>query len=350
MGVERSNCMCIAPVRFEPLFKQRIWGGTRLRDAFGKQLPAGEPVGESWELAELAEGQSVVAGGPLDGLTIRQLLNRHGREFGFTELQCEPPFGLLVKLLDANDVLSVQVHPDGKAAKQWPGEAAKTECWYVIEAEPGSVIYCGVRPGVDRADLQDALGTGDVESRLVCHLVSEGDFFFVPAGTAHALGAGVLVAEIQTPSDTTFRLFDWNRVDASGRARELHVDEALTSIHFGEKYLPGPFLAEAETGGATPLPNLATAVGSAKLLVDCPYFSVAFAAADRACTLACENATPLVLIALSGHGSVSAASTDVACPYRAGDTLLIPSGECTLDIAEAGEFLIARLGDSQEVC
>ncbi|MCH9022838.1 MAG: class I mannose-6-phosphate isomerase [Planctomycetes bacterium] len=220
------------PIRFNPIFKERIWGSDRLSSVFGKDLPAGKLIGESWEFVDLADDSNIAANGPLAGQSIGEIIPKHGESIGFTKEQCRHPFGLLIKFLDAADVLSVQVHPDRQACLTLPHARMKTECWVVVHAEADSVIYRGLKDGVGQADLEEALKAGSVDQLLRVYSAKKGDFHFLPAGTVHAIGAGLIIAEIQTPSDTTYRLFDWNRRDAAGNSRQLHIQEALVSTHF----------------------------------------------------------------------------------------------------------------------
>ncbi len=213
------------------------WGGRRLA-AYGKTLPPGERVGESWEIADLPaaavtssnQSRGLVAGGPFAGRTLRDLIEAHGADLmGHVAPTPGGDFPLLVKLLDAREHLSVQVHPTADHVAAHPGSWLKTESWYVVDAEPGAVLYKGARPGVTHADLAAAAGTKDMVELLASYDAVPGDFHHLPAGILHALGAGVMVAEIQTPSDTTFRLYDWT--GEYGRApRELHVEEALAAV------------------------------------------------------------------------------------------------------------------------
>jgi mannose-6-phosphate isomerase len=220
------------PLRFEPVFRRYLWGGRRLEGLLGKRLGQGDDFAESWEVVDHGSDQSVVASGPLQGTTLHQVVSQYGRElFG----QHEPPrqFPLLVKFLDAHRNLSVQVHPDDAyAARLDPPDLGKTEAWVVLHADPGSVIYAGLRAGVDRSLLEQRIAAGQTEACLHRFEPQVGDCVFIPAGTVHALGAGLVVAEIQQASDTTFRLFDWNRLGPDGRPRPLHVDAALEVIDF----------------------------------------------------------------------------------------------------------------------
>src|SRR5436305_8108749 len=208
-----------------------VWGGRGLGAVLGKSLPTAEPYGESWEVSDHPSHRSVVEGGPLAGRTLRDLMERERTGLLGRAAETHPTFPWLVKLLDARDWLSVQVHPDDVAVRRlWPGEGGKTEAWFILDAAPGSLIYAGLLPGVDEKRLRAALAEGTVAGCLHRFRPRPGDCLFLPAGTVHAVGGGVLMAEVQQTSDATFRLFDWNRVDASGRSRQLHIEEALACI------------------------------------------------------------------------------------------------------------------------
>lgn len=238
------------PLLLTPLLFEKVWGGRRL-ESLGKSLPAGKAIGESWELADLsatsASGAgggaaiSPIASGPLAGRTLRDAVALWGRDLlGSAALTGAGGFPLLVKFLDASENLSVQVHPSPAYASAHAGAAIKTECWYVLSAEPGSVIYKGVKPGVTRASFARKIAAGTVAEDLVAVPAQAGECHNLPSGTVHALGKGVLVAEVQTPSDTTFRVFDWGRA-----GRELHVEQALECIDFDR---PAPPAARLPAG------------------------------------------------------------------------------------------------------
>jgi mannose-6-phosphate isomerase len=198
----------------------------------GRPLPPGDDYAESWEIVDHGQDQSVVANGPLAGHTLSELVRSHGDELLGRQAP-QARFPLLLKFLDCNRTLSVQVHPnDEQAARLDPPDLGKTEAWVVLAAEPGSKIYAGLHEGVTRDDLAAAVAAGRCEELLHQFEPRVGDCVFIPAGTVHALGAGLVIAEIQQASDTTFRLFDWNRVDADGKPRALHVEQALAVIDF----------------------------------------------------------------------------------------------------------------------
>ncbi len=220
------------PLTFAPVLKQTIWGGRLLGDHLKKPIGPATDYAESWEVVDHGEDQSVVQNGALAGQTLKQLIQSDadwllGKKTGLDS------FPLLLKYLDCNRVLSVQVHPSDEYALKMPTpDLGKTEAWYIVAAAPESLIYAGLKTGVDSASLQNAIKNGMTEDVLHSFHPSAGDLVFIPAGTVHALGAGLLVAEIQQSSDTTFRLFDWNRTDSQGKSRPLHIDQGLEVTDF----------------------------------------------------------------------------------------------------------------------
>ncbi len=224
-----------APLTFTPLFQERVWGGRRLEQAFGKPLPADAAIGEAWEIVDRQDAQSVVASGALAGTELHELW-RSDRErlFGARARQAGERFPILVKLLDARETLSIQVHPPPSRVAELGGEP-KTELWYVARAQPGAHLFAGLRAGVDEDRLAAAMQSGADVSKLLHRIdVEIGDVLLIPSGRVHSLGAGCLVVEIQQNSDTTFRVFDFDRRGPDGEPRELHVPESLACIDFGD--------------------------------------------------------------------------------------------------------------------
>ncbi|MDX1944517.1 MAG: type I phosphomannose isomerase catalytic subunit [Pirellulaceae bacterium] len=220
------------PLTFRPVLKRYLWGGRRLGSVLGKPLGEGSDYAESWEVVDHGGDQTAVANGSLAGVTLGELVRTHGAELFGSSGQFER-FPLLFKFLDAQRDLSVQVHPDdAAAAKLDPPDLGKTEAWLILDALPGAKVYAGLIPGLDRASLAREIAAGRTEQCLASIEPRPGDCLFIPAGTVHALGAGLLVAEIQQASDTTYRLFDWNRVGADGRPRPLHIEPGLAVIDY----------------------------------------------------------------------------------------------------------------------
>ena len=220
------------PLLFEPIFMERIWGGRCLESEFGKKLPAQKRIGESWEIVDRPEAQSVVVNGPLRGKTLHDLWTQDRSEI-FGDLPDASRFPLLVKILDAHEKLSLQVHPAEKVASKLGGEP-KTEFWYVAAADPGAELYLGFRESITRDEFEKALRDGTAADHVHTVRVKTGDAAFLPSGRLHALGAGNLLIEVQQNSDTTYRVFDWNRVDDKGKRRQLHIDQALQCIDFDD--------------------------------------------------------------------------------------------------------------------
>jgi len=311
------------PFKFGAIYKQRIWGGQRLREVFGKDLPAGEKIGESWELADLPDDKSVIANGELAGLSIRQAIEKYPEAITGSK-KFSPPFPLLIKLLDCHEVLSVQVHPDPETCRRMGTGDTKTECWYIISAEPDAVIYKGLKEGVTKEQFAETIADGTVADTLVKMPVRPGQCHFLPAGTVHAIGPGLLIAEIQTPSDTTYRVFDWNRVDDSGNARQLHVEQAMESIHFG---VCGEDLPVATIGR----------------LVDCEYFKLDKGHQAAGCEVLLSPGQMKVLVIVSGSGTILGEGIEPV-QFRAGDCLLIPAAyEGAIRFAEDSQYLKVTL-------
>jgi mannose-6-phosphate isomerase len=242
------------PLIFEPLFMERVWGGRRLETLLGKRLPPSVRVGESWELVDREEAQSVVHEGPYRGWTLQDLWRERRTEIFGEGLPDTPRFPLLCKILDAQERLSVQVHPPASVAPRLGGEP-KTEMWYLLDALLDSDLYAGLKRGVTREAFEKALHAGEVAGQIHSFPIKAGDTMFIPSGRIHAIGAGNLIVEIQQNSDTTYRVFDWNRLGLDGKPRALHVTESLESINYDD----------AEPGVEQPLGDL---------LVECPLFRV----------------------------------------------------------------------------
>lgn len=323
------------PLRFEPLFQRYIWGGTRIKTMLDK--PAGQGTcAESWEIVDHGIHQSIVKYGPLKGKTLREIVSRHGEDLlGKVWLErindASVPanligrFPLLLKFLDANQHLSVQVHPDNQmAATLDPPDLGKTEAWYVMHADAGAKIFAGLKTGVSREQFKLAISNGTTEELLHSFSPKAGDCVFIRAGTLHAIGAGLVIAEIQQASNTTFRVFDWNRLGSDGLARDLHVEQSLAAIDF-------------DLGPVRPVVPVDTENPKAKTIVSNSKFVMRKWTTDDPVEL---NDDQLHLLAVT-TGNVSVAHDPGNQPLQIADTILIPASCTEVQVIPDGtaEFL-----------
>jgi mannose-6-phosphate isomerase len=317
----------LPPLKFTPLIRPAPWGGRRLESMFRKVLPPQVPCGESWEVVDLPQNQSVVAEGPLSSVPLADLVRTRGEELLGEAPLLQGRFPVLFKLIDARETLSVQVHPDEEAAARvGQGARPKTEAWYVVHADRGARVYLGLRPGVGLSELRSGLAAGRVGALLHPVDVTAGDFIYLPAGTLHAIGGGVLLAEIQQASDTTFRLFDWNRVGLDGRTRPLHVEEALASLHLDLRGRPAY---------ASPL--------SGRAGVRCRAFSFERVGLAPEGGAPLEAGRPRILCCVEGSGVVQETG-GARVELLPGDTCLMPGASAGLLTAAAGgTFLLIRV-------
>ncbi len=220
------------PITFKPIYMERIWGGRELERVYGRQLPdAVKPYGESWEIVDREKEQSVVDEGIYVGSTLHDLWTHHREEIFGEGFSDHFRFPILVKVLDARDDLSIQVHPTAHLAASLHGQP-KTEMWYIADCDPGAKLYVGLKAGVTREIFEQAIAAGSVAEVVHEIIPQAGDSIFIASGRLHAIGAGFLIHEIQQNSDTTYRVFDWNRLGLDGKPRELHLGESLASINF----------------------------------------------------------------------------------------------------------------------
>jgi mannose-6-phosphate isomerase len=349
--------MALYPLLLAPIYKEKVWGGRTL-ERFGRTLPGDEAtlIGESWELADLAatspsgggggEAHSFVLNGPLMKRTLHEVVKDFGPLVtGHLTLSADGSFPLLLKYLDARQNLSVQVHPSPAYAAAHPDAHLKSEAWYVVDAEPDAVIYKGIRAGTSREAFEAAVADGTVEDVLIAVPARAGDCHYLPSGTCHALGGGVLVAEVQTPSDTTFRVFDWGRTD-----RELHLAQALECIDFGAD--PG---ADPEAERRADLEAGVTA-GSLHVrvrdLVTCEHFSIREWAVDASETLDFATARAAILMVIDGEADLQwGADAAHTLRVRSGNTVLLPAAlEDIVATARAGlTVLEISVPDAQPV-
>jgi mannose-6-phosphate isomerase len=296
------------PLTFQPIFKERIWGGRQLAALHAKALPPGRRIGESWEISDRPGDESVIARGQLQGRTLHWLMERRPAELLGPRREMPPRFPLLIKIIDASDTLSLQVHPPPAQAAQLGGEP-KTELWYVAHAAPGAELFVGLKKGVSRADFEAKLARQTVAECFHRIPVKAGDAMFLPSGRVHALGAGTVIFEIQQNSDTTYRVFDWNRLDEHGKSRDLHVEQSLASIDFADIE---PALLPRQTFPAQP--------GSIRPLVKNELFEVSLR----------EMAGPGGLPLAAGRMEIIGVTDGALRIEAGGDVLHLPAGQFCL--------------------
>ncbi|MCX6901965.1 MAG: class I mannose-6-phosphate isomerase [Verrucomicrobia bacterium] len=297
---------------FHPIVKERIWGGRNLERLYQRPLPPGTLIGESWEISDRPEGVSVIANGPLGGRSLRWLMEEHGKEvLGEAPAAANGRFPLLVKILDAQEKLSLQVHPPAAVAGQLGGEP-KTEMWYIAEAAPQAELFAGLKRGVTRDEFERRVRDGTVADCFHRLPVRTGDAMFLPSGRVHAIGAGLVIFEIQQNSDTTYRVFDWNRVGQDGQPRELHIPQALASLDFDD--FEPPLIRSIYS------PNPAFSV---RYLVEHPLFVVNGCKVRRGERFHLRSSSVQVIGLLSGQLRVSAGGQEV--PVKPGGFVLLPA-------------------------
>jgi len=301
--------MTLSFLRFEPFLQSPIWGGKRLRVYMGKDPGGQNIIGESWEISDVKEHSSKLSGGAAAGRTLSELSRDEADALMGKSSLADGRFPLLIKFIDAREMLSVQVHPDEAACvRLGNGARPKTEAWFIIDCAPGASLFVGLKDGVSRETLGAAIIAGTVERYLERVSVKPGDFIFLPSGTVHAIGEGILLAEVQQPSATTYRLFDWNRVDASGKSRELHVEQALVATQFDRTKLM--------TAGKP---------GSGRPGVTCPWFEMELVKPDAGASVALSGAGPLVLMGVGGDGAAVIRNKAEVTVLHKGETVLVPA-------------------------
>ncbi len=315
--------MALYPLKFKPLFQPKIWGGRKLQSILNKPIPPG-PVGESWEIYDFPPGavadngqwlSAAIENGPLAGWTLHDLMtSQQTALLGNIRPAPHGQFPLLVKFLDARENLSIQVHPDAKYAARHPSAHLKSEAWYIIQADPDAMMYKGLKPATTPAQFSAAIAAGDVEAYVEQIPVRAGDCHYLPSGQVHALGAGILAAEVQTPSDTTFRVFDFNRLDSStGRPRRLHVREAMECIDFS----PSPPMP--------PRSHVAGPFTTVTRLVASPFFVLEKVRFSQGVEEPIPYDQPAIWIMLDGEAQIQTDIHDDPTTLNAGETILLPA-------------------------
>jgi mannose-6-phosphate isomerase len=317
------------PLVFQPIFKERIWGGRELERLYAKQIPAGIPIGESWEISDRPGDASVIANGPLAGKNLRWLMENHAHELlGDAKPADENRFPLLIKILDAREKLSLQVHPPTGTAAGLQGEP-KTEMWFIADAAPGAELFAGLKRGVTRAAFEKKISDGSVAECFHRLPVRAGDTMFLPSGRVHAIGSGLVIFEIQQNSDTTYRVFDWNRTGLDGKPRELHIAQSLASIDFNDFE---PKLVETKfTGDEVQV----------RPLVNDPLFKVEALEMKSGASL---NLKPRKLqIVAAVRGELEVQSNSVSVKLSAGQFCLVPASLARTKVLTRTEGSLLRV-------
>ncbi|MBD2863430.1 type I phosphomannose isomerase catalytic subunit [Paenibacillus oceani] len=302
------------PLKFKPEMKERVWGGRAL-EQFGLELPEG-PIGEGWMIGDHPNGTTKVINGELAGLGLDEIREKYGSSvFGAKGYSANSRFPLLIKLLDCNDDLSVQVHPGNDYDKLPPGELGKTEMWYVLNAKPGAKIIYGLKPGATRESFAEAIADNRIMDSLQEVEASAGDSFYIPAGTVHALCAGVLVAEIQQNSDTTYRLYDYDRPGLDGKPRELHIEDSLEVTAY-------------DNSGATRMATEVSRPNEWLRLASSPYFTVEKGVTKGGWALTSMPDSFTILVICDGSGTLE----------WSGGSIGLERGNCFLLPADLGDY------------
>jgi len=302
------------PITFQPIYKERIWGGRQLEERFVRVLPSpGVPFGEAWEIVDREDEQSIVDSGEFSGKSLHQLWTKHRDEIFGEGLPDAERFPILIKILDCADDLSIQVHPPAEIAAELGGEP-KTEMWYIADCKPGAKLYVGLKNGADKAGFERAIAEGTVADQVHAITPEKGQSIFIESGRLHAIGAGFLIHEIQQNSDTTYRVFDWNRTDANGNPRQLHVAESLACIDFDD-HEPEMDTPDGET------------------LATCPFFKTTIHHLEPGETISTESPDRFSLITV--------VSGCLESRHRTGQTLLLPKSSNSLHAS--GKSCVLRI-------
>lgn len=316
-------------IRLKPALKDIIWGGKRLKNEFGYDFE-GDKIAEAWVISAHPSGQSRAVGGRFDGRELADILAENPRFLG-EKCDKSRPFPLLVKFIDAARDLSIQVHPDDAYAAANGGGYGKTEMWYVMDAEPGAGIYFGFSRQVSPAEFSAAVADGSVCSLLNRVECKKGDVFLIPAGTVHAIGAGLLICEIQQSSDTTYRIFDYNRPGADGKPRQLHIRQASECADYTPIRPDGSPMGKAEIKSGM----------SVTPLTRCGYFDVKRMSCDGKGIVFCGEDSFMLAAVTEGSGRLRCGGEEIA--FEKGDGLFIPAGSGSCEITGQAELVTATL-------
>lgn len=299
----------VYPLQFEPILKDRIWGGTKLKTEFNKPIES-ETTGESWELSTVSGDVSVISNGEYQGKSLTELIQSFPEEILGAKVYQKygTEFPLLFKFLDARDDLSIQVHPNDELAKERHNSFGKTEMWYVMQADENARIIVGFKEKSSKEEYLEKLEEKELLSILKEVPVKKGDVFFLETGTIHAIGAGIVIAEIQQTSDITYRVYDWDRVDAEGKSRELHIDLALDAINYNTTETKKEYAEKANVSNE---------------MVNCPYFITSYLPIQGEAKI--ENAHDSFTVYMCMEGNVELQYNGEKASYKKGDTILVPA-------------------------
>lgn len=314
-------------IKLKPAFKDYIWGGTRLRDDFGKECDY-DKVAESWELSCHKDGASVVENGEYAGLTLAEYIEKAGRSVLGTDCEKFDNFPILIKLIDAKDNLSVQVHPDNEYARRVEGEYGKTEMWYVVDCDPGATLLYGFKHEISKEEFAARIADNTLLEVTNAVPVKKGDVFFIEAGTLHAIGKGILIAEIQQNSNTTYRIYDYGRVGNDGKPRELHVEKAkdVTNLCPAKQYPETP--VEEKDGYKI------------KLLSSCEYFTTYRVDVETKAVLEADEKSFNSVLMLEGKAEIIA---DDIVNAKKGDSIFIPAGTGKYAVEGKCRFVLTKV-------
>ncbi len=316
------------PIKLSPAFKDYLWGGTLLRDVYNKDCDF-EKVAESWELSCHKDGHSVVANGEFSGATLQEYIDKNGKSILGTACEKFEEFPILIKLIDAKDSLSVQVHPDNEYALRVEGEYGKTEMWYVVDCEEGASLIYGFDKEITKAEFEESIKNNTLLDIATVAPVKKGDVFFIEAGTLHAIGKGILIAEIQQNSNTTYRVYDFGRVGADGKTRPLHIEKAVEVTTLA----PAKSYPEAET--------IAENGYLSKKLASCEYFDVSKITLENEAVLTADATSFHSILLLEGEVTVSSENGEIT--LKKGETAFIPANMGEYKIIGKGEAIFTKI-------
>lgn len=316
------------PLKLTPAFKDYLWGGTRLRDDFGKDCDF-EKIAESWELSCHKDGNSVIANGEYAGKTLADYIELRGKTVLGSNCQRFEQFPILIKLIDAKDNLSVQVHPNNEYAQRVEGEYGKTEMWYIVDCDEGAELLYGFKKEVTKEEFRERIENNTLLEITQSVPVKKGDVFFIEAGTLHAIGKGILIAEIQQNSNTTYRIYDYGRVGADGKPRQLHIDKAVEVTNLCPAK-PYPKTDSFEENGAVK-----------RLLSKCEYFTVYSVDAEKEASFNADETSFHSILILEGEAVLKCG--EEVLPLKKGDSVFVPAGCGEYSLTGAFKSVFTRI-------